>query len=490
MVVARGRTRRDGGLGAARRVAAGRAGRGGRARRPQRLRQDDAAQARLGHLQADLRPHRGRRARRLAARARRRLPPRLHRPRERLPERLDPRPLAGADPRADGRDRRVRRARALHRPARPDVLVGDVHAARLLRRGAHPGRRAAARRGVRRRRRGRSSASASGRSTSSSAAAGRSSSSRTTRRRSSVSATGRCCSARLGRLRRRDARGDRAVPAAARRATAAPTSSPPGCASGEAARRGSSRPGCSTPTATSGVQFAPGEPLGRRAAVASDEAMRRPAASRSSSATTTASRSAASATPTAELGWDGRRRRAQAPLRDRPAPARRRAVPPPLRARRRRRRPAAALATTTPSGSSSSPPAARPARSCSRDAGRCRRSATPSTIRQRMSSRTCPDWPQLMEIAPELQFKHYTLREAQLPADVARQHRGARLRRRRDLLRPREPRLLRRAHRPGGRRGAARIALVRPARVGGALTGLEHRLAPGRPPHCRARAPR
>ena len=35
-----------------------------------------------------------------------------------------------------------------------------------------------------------------------------------------------------------------------------------------------------------------------------------------------------------------------------------------------------------------------------------------------MSSRTCPDWPRLMEIAPELQFKHYTLREAQLPADA------------------------------------------------------------------------
>jgi hypothetical protein len=35
-----------------------------------------------------------------------------------------------------------------------------------------------------------------------------------------------------------------------------------------------------------------------------------------------------------------------------------------------------------------------------------------------MSSRTCPDWPKLMEVAPELQFKHYTLREAQLPADA------------------------------------------------------------------------
>jgi len=35
-----------------------------------------------------------------------------------------------------------------------------------------------------------------------------------------------------------------------------------------------------------------------------------------------------------------------------------------------------------------------------------------------MSSRTCSDWPQLMELAPQLQFKHYTLREAQLPADA------------------------------------------------------------------------
>ena len=35
-----------------------------------------------------------------------------------------------------------------------------------------------------------------------------------------------------------------------------------------------------------------------------------------------------------------------------------------------------------------------------------------------MSSRTCPDWPELMEIAPELQFKHYTVAEAKLPADA------------------------------------------------------------------------
>jgi hypothetical protein len=35
-----------------------------------------------------------------------------------------------------------------------------------------------------------------------------------------------------------------------------------------------------------------------------------------------------------------------------------------------------------------------------------------------MSSRTCPDWPQLMEIAPNLQFMHYTVAEAKLPADA------------------------------------------------------------------------
>ena len=35
-----------------------------------------------------------------------------------------------------------------------------------------------------------------------------------------------------------------------------------------------------------------------------------------------------------------------------------------------------------------------------------------------MSYITCPDWPELMEIAPDLQFKHYTVDEAKLPADA------------------------------------------------------------------------
>ena len=35
-----------------------------------------------------------------------------------------------------------------------------------------------------------------------------------------------------------------------------------------------------------------------------------------------------------------------------------------------------------------------------------------------MSYKTCPDWPGLMELAPELQFKHMTVAEAHLPVDV------------------------------------------------------------------------
>jgi hypothetical protein len=35
-----------------------------------------------------------------------------------------------------------------------------------------------------------------------------------------------------------------------------------------------------------------------------------------------------------------------------------------------------------------------------------------------VSSRTCPDWPRLMEVAPDLQFMHYTVAEAKLPADA------------------------------------------------------------------------
>jgi hypothetical protein len=35
-----------------------------------------------------------------------------------------------------------------------------------------------------------------------------------------------------------------------------------------------------------------------------------------------------------------------------------------------------------------------------------------------VSTRACPDWPALMELAPDLTFRHYTLREAHLPTDA------------------------------------------------------------------------
>jgi hypothetical protein len=35
-----------------------------------------------------------------------------------------------------------------------------------------------------------------------------------------------------------------------------------------------------------------------------------------------------------------------------------------------------------------------------------------------MSTRSCPDWPALLDRAPELLFKHYTADELRLPSDV------------------------------------------------------------------------
>lgn len=34
------------------------------------------------------------------------------------------------------------------------------------------------------------------------------------------------------------------------------------------------------------------------------------------------------------------------------------------------------------------------------------------------TTRACPDWPALMEIAPDVQFRHYSLTEAQLPVEA------------------------------------------------------------------------
>ena len=35
-----------------------------------------------------------------------------------------------------------------------------------------------------------------------------------------------------------------------------------------------------------------------------------------------------------------------------------------------------------------------------------------------MTARTCPNWPELMELASDLQFKQYTVAEAQLPSEA------------------------------------------------------------------------
>ena len=35
-----------------------------------------------------------------------------------------------------------------------------------------------------------------------------------------------------------------------------------------------------------------------------------------------------------------------------------------------------------------------------------------------MAVRSCPDWPELLDRAPDLHFKHYTADELQLPHDI------------------------------------------------------------------------
>lgn len=34
------------------------------------------------------------------------------------------------------------------------------------------------------------------------------------------------------------------------------------------------------------------------------------------------------------------------------------------------------------------------------------------------TTRSCPDWPAMLEISPDLHFKHYTVAEAHLPGEV------------------------------------------------------------------------
>jgi hypothetical protein len=41
-----------------------------------------------------------------------------------------------------------------------------------------------------------------------------------------------------------------------------------------------------------------------------------------------------------------------------------------------------------------------------------------------MSARSCPDWPTLLDVAPDLHFKHYTVAEARLPSEALVSLRG------------------------------------------------------------------
>ena len=83
-----------------------------------------------------------------------------------------------------------------------------------------------------------------------------------------------------------------------------------------------------------------------------------------------------------------------------------------------------------------------------------------------MSYKTCPDWPELMELAPDLQFKHISVADAQLPFDVLSKISHVSLGEIEMCCRPRAQRVQRRPHRPAGGGGARRHALVRGARVG------------------------
>ena len=155
VVAPRPRPRRSDVWALAGRLARRRAGRGGRPRRPQRLRQDDAAAADRRDHQAD------RRARRRSAAASARCS-------SSAPASTPTSPAARTSTstaRSTGSSARTIRERFDEIVAFAElehfidlpgahVLVGDVHAARLRGRGAHRRRRAPARRGVRRRRRG------------------------------------------------------------------------------------------------------------------------------------------------------------------------------------------------------------------------------------------------------------------------------------------------------------------------------------------------
>ena len=135
------------------RVGHGRARRVLRHRRPQRERQEHAAQVPRRDLRGRRREHAGRRQAVAVHRARRRLQSRPDGARQRADQRDPARPLAARGARAVRRHHRVRRARGVPRPQAQELLVGHARAARVRGRDAGRRRRAADRRGARGRRR-------------------------------------------------------------------------------------------------------------------------------------------------------------------------------------------------------------------------------------------------------------------------------------------------------------------------------------------------
>ena len=131
---------------AARRLLRRQAGRVLRHRRPQRQRQEHAAQVPGRHLPAEQRQHQDRRARVAVHRAGRGLQPGDGRARQHHPERRDAGPDAARGARARRRGHRLRRARGLRGPQAQELLVGHAGAAGLRRDGPGGRRRAAHRR--------------------------------------------------------------------------------------------------------------------------------------------------------------------------------------------------------------------------------------------------------------------------------------------------------------------------------------------------------
>ena len=164
-------------------------------------------------------------------------------------------------------------------------------------------------------------------------------------------------------------------------------------------------------------QFAAGEPLDRPAASSLPRRASRRRASRSSCATTAVS---SSAPWPGHVGARVERRSGRARARSTASTGCRSPTGASTCASPSSTQPTAVCCTpsTTPCASSSSRPGDRdgrgPARRAWSHAGDRAERANSGDV----SSRACPDWPALMEVAPELKFRHFTLGEVQLPVDA------------------------------------------------------------------------